>query len=126
MNTEFDMSGKVALVTGASSGFGVHFAKILAERGAKVVVAARRVDRLEALVTEIQAGGGEALAVAMDVTNADSIVAGFNQAEAAFGTVTVVSNNAGIAETKSALKTDEASWDRVMDTNSKRRLGRGE
>ena len=91
MNTEFDMSGKVALVTGASSGFGVHFAKILAERGAKVVVAARRVDRLEALVTEIQAGGGEALAVAMDVTNADSIVAGFNQAEAAFGTVTSVS-----------------------------------
>jgi NAD(P)-dependent dehydrogenase (short-subunit alcohol dehydrogenase family) len=119
MNTEFDMSGKVAMVTGASSGFGVHFAKILAERGAKVVVAARRVERLEALVAEIKASGGEALAVAMDVTNADSIVTGFNQAEAAFGTVTVVSNNAGIADTKSALKTDEVSWDRVMDTNLK-------
>ena len=73
MNTEFDMSGKVALVTGASSGFGMHFAKILAERGAKVIVAARRVDRLEALVAEIQANGGEALAVAMDVTNGESM-----------------------------------------------------
>ena len=102
MNTEFDMSGKVALVTGASSGFGVHFAKILAERGAKVVVAARRVDRLEALVAEIQANGGEALAVAMDVTNPESISTGFNLAEEAFDTVTVVSNNAGIADTKSA------------------------
>ncbi|MGB0449489.1 MAG: SDR family NAD(P)-dependent oxidoreductase, partial [Porticoccaceae bacterium] len=55
MNTEFDMSGKVAMVTGASSGFGVHFAKVLAARGAKVVVAARRTDRLESLVAEIQA-----------------------------------------------------------------------
>ena len=76
MNTEFDMSGKVAMVTGASSGFGVHFSKILAARGAKVVVAARRVDRLESLVAEIQAAGGEAVAVAMDVTDSASIVAG--------------------------------------------------
>ena len=84
MNTEFDMSGKVAMVTGASSGFGVHFSKILAARGAKVVVAARRVDRLESLVAEIQAAGGEAVAVAMDVTDSASIVEAFNQAEAAF------------------------------------------
>ena len=76
MNTEFDMSGKVAMVTGASSGFGVHFSKILAARGAKVVVAARRVDRLESLVAEIQAAGGEAVAVAMDVTDSASIIAG--------------------------------------------------
>ena len=66
MTTEFDMSGKVAMVTGASSGFGVHFAKIMAARGAKVVVAARRVERLEALVAEIKADGGEAMAVAME------------------------------------------------------------
>ena len=90
--TEFDMSGKVAMVTGASSGFGVHFAKILAQRGAKVVVAARRVDRLESLVNEIKASGGEALAVAMDVTNSDSIVSAFDQGEAAFGTISVVAN----------------------------------
>lgn len=95
--TEFDMSGKVAMVTGASSGFGVHFAKLLAQRGAKVVVAARRVDRLESLVNEIKASGGEALAVAMDVTNSDSIVSAFDQGEAAFGTISVVANNAGVA-----------------------------
>ena len=109
MTSEFDVSGKVALVTGASSGFGVHFAKILAARGAKVVVAARRVDRLESLVSEINAAGGEAVAVAMDVTSADSIEAAFNQGEAAFGTITLVANNAGVADARSALKIDESS-----------------
>ena len=117
--TEFDMSGKVAMVTGASSGFGVHFAKILAQRGAKVVVAARRVDRLESLVNEIKASGGEALAVAMDVTNSDSIVSAFDQGEAVFGTISVVANNAGVAEVKSALKIDESGWDKMIDTNLK-------
>ena len=119
MTTEFDMSGQVALVTGASSGFGVHFSKILAARGASVVVAARRLDRLQALVGEIEAGGGEALAVAMDVRDPASIAAAFDAAEAAFGTVTVVSNNAGVAHGKSALKIDEENWDRIMDTNLK-------
>ncbi len=119
MTTEFDMSGKVAMITGASSGFGVHFSKILAARGAKVVVAARRVDRLESLVAEIQSAGGEAFAVAMDVTDSESIIEAFNQAEAAFGTVTVIANNAGVADGKSALKIDEANWDKVIDTNLK-------
>jgi|TARA_B110000881_G_scaffold14786_1_gene11094 NAD(P)-dependent dehydrogenase (short-subunit alcohol dehydrogenase family) len=119
MATEFDMSGKVAMVTGASSGFGVHFAKILAARGAKVVVAARRIDRLESLVAEIVAEGGEALAVSMDVTNSESIATAFDQGEAAFGTITLVANNAGIAEVKSAIKIDESSWDNMMDTNLK-------
>ena len=119
MATEFDMSGKVAMVTGASSGFGVHFAKILAARGAKVVVAARRIDRLESLVAEIAAEGGEALAVSMDVTNSESIATAFDQGEAAFGTITLVANNAGIAEVKSAIKIDESSWDNMMDTNLK-------
>ena len=119
MTSEFDVSGKVAMVTGASSGFGVHFAKILAARGAKVVVAARRVGRLESLVSEINAAGGEAVAVAMDVTSADSIEAAFNQGEAAFGTITLVANNAGVADVRSALKIDESSWDHMMDTNLK-------
>ena len=119
MTTEFDMSGKVAMVTGASSGFGVHFAKIIAARGAKVVVAARRVERLEALVAEIKADGGEALAVAMDVTDSASIIAAFDQAEAAFGTVTMLANNAGVAQVSSALKIDEDDWDRMIDTNLK-------
>jgi len=119
VNTEFDMTGKVAMVTGASSGFGVNFAKILAARGAKVVVAARRVDRLEALVAEIKADGGEAFAVALDVTSAESITAAFDASEAAFGTVTVISNNAGVADGRSALKATEADWDLVLDTNLK-------
>jgi NAD(P)-dependent dehydrogenase (short-subunit alcohol dehydrogenase family) len=119
VTTEFDMSGKVAMVTGASSGFGVHFAKILAARGAKVVVAARRVERLEALVAEIVGDGGEAVAVAMDVTDSGSIITAFDQAEAAFGTVTMLANNAGVAEVRAALKIDEDSWDRMIDTNLK-------
>ena len=119
MTTEFDMSGKVAMVTGASSGFGVHFAKIMAARGAKVVVAARRVERLEALVAEIKADGGEALAVAMDVTDSASIIAAFDQAEAAFGTVTMLANNAGVADIRSALKIGEDDWDKMIDTNLK-------
>jgi NAD(P)-dependent dehydrogenase (short-subunit alcohol dehydrogenase family) len=119
VTTEFDMSGKVAMVTGASSGFGVHFAKIMAARGAKVVVAARRVERLEALVAEIKADGGEALAVAMDVTDSASIIAAFDQAEAAFGTVTMLANNAGVAQVSSALKIGEDDWDRMIDTNLK-------
>ena len=119
MNTEFDMTGKIAMVTGASSGFGVHFAKILSARGAKVVVAARRVDRLASLVAEIEASGGEAMAVPMDVTSAASIIEAFDLAEAGMGTVTVVANNAGVADAKSALKVDEASWDQMIDTNLK-------
>ena len=119
MNTEFDMTGKIAMVTGASSGFGVHFAKILSARGAKVVVAARRIDRLASLVAEIKASGGEAMAVPMDVTSAASIIEAFDLAEAGMGTVTVVANNAGIVDVKSALKINEASWDQMIDTNLK-------
>ena len=119
MSSEFDMSGKVAMVTGASSGFGAHFAKLLSARGAKVVVAARRVDRLDSLVEEIKSSGGEAVAVAMDVTDPNSIESAFDQGEAAFGTITVVANNAGVADIRSALKVDESSWDRMMDTNLK-------
>ena len=89
MTTEFDMTGKVALVTGASSGFGVHFAKNLACRGAKVVVAARRLDRLHDLVSEIRDSGGEAAAVEMDVTCSESVIAAFDQGESEFGTFTV-------------------------------------
>jgi NAD(P)-dependent dehydrogenase (short-subunit alcohol dehydrogenase family) len=119
MTTEFDMTGKVALVTGASSGFGVHFAKNLACRGAKVVVAARRLDRLHDLVSEIRDSGGEAAAVEMDVTRSESVIAAFDQGESEFGTFTVVANNAGVADVRSALKIDEGSWDTIMDTNLK-------
>jgi len=117
--TMFDVTGKVALVTGASSGFGAHFAKLLATHGAKVVVAARRMDRLESLVNEINAAGGKALAAALDVTDEDSIKAAFDIAEASFGTVDIVSNNAGVADSKLAKDVTEESWDFVLDTNLK-------
>ena len=118
-SSEFDVTGKVALVTGASSGFGVHFANLLAQNGAKVVVGARRKDKLDALVKNIRAAGGEALAVSLDVTKEDSIKAAFDAAEQTFGVVDIVSNNAGVADTKAAVDTELESWDFVLDTNLK-------
>ncbi len=117
--TLFDMSGRVALVTGASSGLGAHFARVLAGAGARVVAAARRTERLRELVDGIGEAGGEAVAVTMDVTDGDSVKAGFDAAEQAFGTVDVVINNAGVADARLFLTTDEESWDFVVDTNLK-------
>lgn len=115
----FDVSGKVALVTGASSGFGAHFAKVLASYGARVVVAARREDRLKDLAREIAANGGESLAVPLDVTDSGSVAAAFDAAERAFGVVEILANNAGVADSKLAVDIDEESWDWVLDTNLK-------
>ncbi len=115
----FNMSGRVALVTGASSGLGTHFAQVLADAGARVVVAARRTERLRELVDGIEASGGQAVAVTMDVTDAASVTRGFDEAEKAFGTVDVLINNAGVADARLFLKTDEESWDFVIDTNLK-------
>ncbi len=115
----FQLEGKVALITGASSGFGNHFARVIAEAGAKVVVGARREDKLQTLVNDIKASGGDALAVAMDVTQVDSVAAAFDAAEQAFGTVNVLINNAGVAVPKMVHKTSEADWDFVVDTNLK-------
>lgn len=115
----YDFSGKVALVTGASSGFGEHFVRVLAAAGARVVACARREDRLKKLVAEISANGGEALAVAMDVTDARSVAAGFTTAEEVFGPVSILVNNAGVAVPKQVHKSSEADWDFVIDTNLK-------
>ncbi|MEM8817802.1 MAG: SDR family oxidoreductase [Pseudomonadota bacterium] len=113
------LGGKVALVTGASSGFGQHFAKLLAAEGAKVVVAARRLDRLDALVSELSSAGCAAMATAMDVTQQDSVRAAFDAAEAEFGPVSVVSNNAGVVESRLAAKVEETDWDYAINTNLK-------
>jgi len=112
-----DLSGRVALVTGASSGLGAHFAKVLAQAGATVVVAARRVDKLEVLVADISAQGGKALAVAMDVNDRASVVAAFDQAEAAAGAVAILVNNAGVADPSRFVDSTEEQWDFVVDTN---------
>lgn len=116
-DNRFDLTGKTALITGASSGLGAHFAMILSQAGARVVVAARRAERLQTLVETIQTGGGQALAVTMDVTDADSINAGFDQAEAAFGTVDILVNNAGIGDPVAFLDMTEGNWRSMMDTN---------
>jgi len=113
----FSLAGKVALVTGASSGFGQHFAPLLSQAGAKVVLAARRTDLIQEEADKIIAAGGEALAVTMDVTDTGSIAAALDQVEAAFGVVTVVINNAGITIPKLLLDLSDEDWTRVIDTN---------
>src|SRR5678815_328115 len=96
MDKHFDLSGRAVLITGASSGLGRRFAGVLAASGAKVAVAARRTDRLSALVDEIKAAGGEAVAVAMDVQDEASVIAAFDAAEAALGPIESVIANAGM------------------------------
>src|SRR5665213_1595847 len=93
----FSLKGRVALVTGASSGLGVQFAKALADNGASVALVARRIDRLKALKEEIETNGGKAVAIAADVTDRAAMIKAFDAAEKAFGTVTILVNNAGIA-----------------------------
>ena len=111
----FNLIGRVALVTGASSGLGQQFARALADNGAAVVLAARRTDRLLDLQQEIEAKGGKALAVEADVTDRAAMVAAFNAAEKAFGTVTILVNNAGVAQ-QSVRATDVTpeEWRRVL------------
>jgi NAD(P)-dependent dehydrogenase (short-subunit alcohol dehydrogenase family) len=113
----FLLEGKVALVTGASSGFGLHFAPLLARAGAKVVLAARRTDLIQAAADKINDAGGKALAVTMDVTSSKSIAAALDQIEQAFGVVTVVINNAGITIPKLLLDLSDEDWNNVIDTN---------
>ncbi len=113
----FSLHGKTALVTGASSGLGRHFAQALSRAGAKVAVAARREDRLATLVAEIEAAGGRAVAVPLDVTDPAAVPRAFDAAEAALGPVDIIINNAGVAETIFFTKLTEDDWRRVLDVN---------
>jgi NAD(P)-dependent dehydrogenase (short-subunit alcohol dehydrogenase family) len=115
----FDLAGRIALVTGASGGLGRHFAAVLARAGAAVAIAARRREQLEIAVREIGAEGGRAAAVRCDVSDAASVRAAVAAAEAALGPVDILVNNAGIAVSKPLLEHSEADWDRVVDTNLK-------
>ncbi|MEL6831243.1 MAG: glucose 1-dehydrogenase, partial [Pseudomonadota bacterium] len=120
MNNRFGLDGKVALVTGASSGLGRHFAKVLAEAGAKVVLAARRLDRLEALADEIRSNGGDALPVALDVTDSASIDAALASTIAHYGQpAQIVVNNSGLSRDSFFTSMSEEDYDLVMDTNAK-------
>lgn len=113
----FDLTGRVALVTGASSGFGEHWSRLLAAAGAKVVLAARRTDRLEAVASDIRANGGEALAVALDVADEAATIAAYDAAEAAFGTVDTIVANAGVSHDKAALDISLAEFEQALSIN---------
>ena len=113
----FDLTGKVALVTGASSGLGVRFAEVLAENGAAVVLVARRADRLAGVKARIEQAGGRALAVEADVRDRAAMQAAFDAAEKAFGTVTILVNNAGVAHSGRAVELPEDEWRRLLSTN---------
>ena len=111
------LEGRVAVVTGASSGIGKACALEFVARGARVVLAARRTERLTDLVAEIEAAGGEALAVATDVTDEAAVENLFAQAVARFGTVDVLINNAGIADSTPVDEMTLETWHQVLETN---------
>ena len=115
----FDLAGEVALVTGASSGIGRHFAKLLAAAGAKVALAARRVDRLTEAAHDIAAAGGMSLPISLDVTRPDSVAVAVAKAESELGPLTILVNNAGVVVSKPLFEHTEADWDYVVDTNLK-------
>jgi 3-oxoacyl-[acyl-carrier protein] reductase len=113
----FDLTGKVALVTGASSGLGVRFAEVLAENGAAVALVARRAERLAALQQRIEQSGGRAVAIEADVRERADMQRAFDAAETAFGTVTILVNNAGVVHSGRAVELAEEDWRRVLSTN---------
>jgi NAD(P)-dependent dehydrogenase (short-subunit alcohol dehydrogenase family) len=115
----FDLTGKVALVTGASSGLGRRFALVLAKAGAKVGVAARRTDKLTEVVREIEAFDGRAVPIPLDVTDPASVRAAVAAAETELGPIGVLVNNAGTIVVKPLLDHTVEEWDRVLDTNLK-------
>ncbi len=117
MSNLFDLTGKTALVTGASGVLGAHFARVLATAGASVALAARRTDRLESLADDITAAGGRAFSVSMDVTDAASVEAAFAGIAAALGPVDILVNNSGIAKTAPALSLSDDDWTSVVDVN---------
>ena len=115
----FSLTGKVALVTGASSGIGRASALALAAQGAKVALAARRVEKLEALVTEIKAAGGEAIAIPTDVLKQEDVKRAVEKTVAAYGRLDILLNNAGVGSIEQTLEMTDEGWDKVVNTNLK-------
>ncbi|MCP5284239.1 MAG: SDR family oxidoreductase [Burkholderiaceae bacterium] len=119
MGYDIDLSGRVALVTGASGGLGAQFARTLAAAGAGVVLAARRVERLKTLRAEIEAAGGDAHVVTLDVTDHDSIKAAVAHAETEMGTIDILVNNSGVSTTQKLVDVEPEDFDYVMNTNAR-------
>tara|TARA_Y100001970_G_scaffold63413_1_gene81230 strand:- start:543 stop:1301 length:759 start_codon:yes stop_codon:yes gene_type:complete len=114
MNDIFDLTGKTAIITGASSGLGKHFAKTLASAGANLVICARRVKNLQQLKQEIN---GEVLVLPLDVTSEDSVLNFFSEVKNAIGSADILINNAGTSDPKKFKDLDEESWKYVLETN---------
>jgi hypothetical protein len=119
MAYQIDLSGRVALVTGASSGLGAQFARTLARAGAGVVLAARRLEKLKSLHAEIEAEGGDAHVVELDVTDHDSIKSAVAHAETEMGTIDILVNNSGVSTTQKLVDVSPKDYDFVMDTNTR-------
>lgn len=113
----FDLTGKVAVVTGASSGLGVQFAKALANQGADVAIVARRVDRLEQVKAEVEAMGVKCLSVKCDVSNVNEIKSAVEQIKNHFGTIDILVNNAGLGWTEPADTQKDETWETMMSVN---------
>ncbi len=119
MSYQIDLSGRVAFVTGASSGLGAQFARTLAKAGAGVVLAARRLERLKALRAEIEAEGGDAHVVGLDVTDPVSIRAAVAHAETEMGAIDILVNNSGVGTTQKLTDVTPEDYDHVMGTNTR-------
>lgn len=119
MRNLFDLTGKVAIITGASSGIGVQLAKTFADQGASVAILARRYEKLEGLSKEIEAMGGKAFPVKCDVTREEDVIKAVAAIIDKFGKIDILINNAGVASAGSVENVEEAEWDRVMDANVK-------
>ena len=114
---KFSLSGKTALITGASSGLGRHYADVLSQAGAQVALAARRMDLLELAVGDIKGRGGKAIAIALDVTRDADVEAAFIKASDVFGSIDVVVNNAGIPSNTWFVDVSMDEWRQVMNVN---------
>jgi hypothetical protein len=119
MSYNIDLSGRVAFVSGASSGLGAQFARTLSKAGASVVLASRRIDRLKTLRAEIESMGGDAHVVALDVTDPASIKAAVAHAETDMGTIDILVNNSGVSTTQKLVDVAPADYDFVMGTNTR-------
>ena len=119
MAYSIDISGRVAFVTGASSGLGAQFARTLSRAGAAVVLASRRVDMLKELRARIEGEGGDAHVVELDVTDRQSIKAAVARAETEVGSIDILVNNSGVSSTQRLLDVDEGDYDFIFDTNAK-------
>jgi len=119
MSYSIDLSGRVALVTGASSGLGAQFARTLAGAGAAVVLAGRRIERLKTLRAEIEGAGGDAHIVGVDVTDCDSIRAAVAHAETECGAIDILVNNSGVSTTQKLTDVTPEDYEYVMNTNTR-------